>query len=58
MIEAVLYFAVLCLVYQSSEFATQIWLSSDYWFLAGWIIGIVVAMFYKEFIHSPSHKDL
>lgn len=58
MIEAVLYFTILCLVYQSSEFAVQKWITSDYWFLAGWILGLIVAMLYKEFVDKSSDKDL
>jgi hypothetical protein len=58
MIQAILYFTILCLIYQSSEFAVQLWVEPNYWFLAGWIIGLIVAMLYKEFADRSASKDI
>ena len=48
--EVALYFAILCLIYAVSELAVERWVPMEYWFMSGWIIGIIIAMAYKAVV--------
>ena len=55
--EVALYFAILCLIYAVSELAVERWVPMEYWFMSGWIIGIIIAMAYKAVVDNVKDEN-